>query len=201
MYAAQREQRREREQVGDLESWLASLEMRVRVEPLGESNLARAAQLLNKTNQLNLSTRRLSAEELRSWAAAPGRRLWTLRLADRLGDHGLIGIASVEREGTDVRIVDFLLSCRVFGRRLEDWMTHAAVRFARAQGAARLVARYVPTAKNAPCLEFLQRSGFVRAANGFTWTWPADRDYPAPRWLSVDWADAPDAGGAQGARS
>jgi FkbH-like protein len=188
LYAAQREARQERAQVTDLEQWLESLEMRARIEPLTEVDLARAAQLLNKTNQFNLSTRRLGTEELRVWASAPQRRLWTVRLADRLGDHGLIALLSVEQERGQLRIVDFLLSCRVFGRRVEHLMVHAAVRFARSAGLERVVATYLPTPRSAPCREFLEGSGLERLGDGQTFVWSTGRDWPAPAALCVDWA-------------
>ena len=161
MYAAERERRTLQSTLGSAADWLRSLEVRVQVEPLHEANLTRTAQLLNKTNQMNLSTRRLTESELLAWANQPGRVLWTFRVSDRFGDSGLVGIVSLETEGERARIVDFVLSCRVFGRAIEETMVHVAVDHARALGAHEVRAEYLPTAKNKPCLEFWQqRSGF-----------------------------------------
>ncbi len=184
MYAIERERRKDHERVGDLEEWLGTLDMKLRVTPLESANLARTAQLLNKTNQMNLSTRRMIAEEITSWVRAPGRRLWTLRLADRFGDYGLIGVVSVEHQGDEVRIVDFLLSCRVFGRKIENVMAAVAIGFARGVGVQRVTATYRATARNRPCLEFFEGSGFDR--EGDTFSWLADRDYPLPAFLNID---------------
>jgi FkbH-like protein len=167
-----------RAEVGSLAEWLKSLATVVRIEPLREENLQRAAQLFNKTNQLNLSTRRLTEEELRHWAGHPGHRVWTFRVGDKFGDLGLTGLLGVELGTTTVSIVDFVLSCRVMGRGVEELMAHVAVEVARSGGAEEVVAHYRPTEKNRPCLEFWQRSGF--AAEGERFRWRAREPYPCP---------------------
>jgi FkbH-like protein len=159
LYAAEQERSVLRSQVESIEDWLRDLGTVVRVEPLGASNLTRATQLLNKTNQMNLRTRRLSSGELEAWAEPRGRATWCVSVADRLGDAGLTGIVSVELDGNRASIVDFVLSCRVMGRRIEETMLHLAGRMARALDATVLVAEPLPTAKNAPCLRFFAGSG------------------------------------------
>src|SRR4029079_18751743 len=89
---------------------LRSLELKVRAEPLSSANLTRAAQLLNKTNQLNLTTRRLTEAELLAWSGDPNRAFWTVSVSDRFGDAGLTGLLSIEKDGDLVRIVDYVLS-------------------------------------------------------------------------------------------
>jgi FkbH-like protein len=140
--------------VGSTAEWLKGLAVRVRVETLGPANLQRAAQLLNKTNQMNLSTRRMSEAELAAWAEPGHRRLWTFRVSDRFGDAGLTGIASIEVQGRMAQIVDFVMSCRVMGRGIEEAMLFTAI--AHAPADAELHARYLPTARNTPCLDFFK---------------------------------------------
>src|SRR5262249_19553385 len=152
-------------------------------EPLGDENLQRAAQLFNKTNQLNLSTRRLTEAELSDWAGRPGHRLLTFRVGDKFGDLGLTGLLGVELGATTATIVDFVLSCGVMGRGAEELMAHIAVEMARSGGADEVVARYRPTEKNRPCLEFWQRSGF--AADGELFRWRAREPYPCPPGLRL----------------
>lgn len=162
MYAAERERKASFERVGSLDDWLATLDIRVEAEPLSPANLKRAAQLFNKTNQMNMSTRRLTEQELVAWAAEPSRRLWTLTVSDRFGASGLTGIVSVEMDGETARLTDFLLSCRVMGRRVEESMLFLAESFAHAKGAREMVADFVPTKRNAPCLQFFEASGMER---------------------------------------
>ena len=164
MYVSERKREELKAQVGSLDDWLRSLDLRVRVEHMNAANLARVTQLLNKTNQLNLSTRRMTEAELKEWAATPGHELLALSVSDRLGDAGLTGIVSVQSEGEMVRIVDFLLSCRVMGRRVEETMVFLAIDAARRLSSPKVVAEFVPTKKNRPCLEFWQKSGFREEA-------------------------------------
>jgi FkbH-like protein len=131
LYAAERKREQLQASVGSIDEWLLRLGLNVRVEPLGQANLTRTTQLLNKTNQMNLSTRRLTESELSGWAEGSGRSLWAVQVEDRFGDAGLTGIVSVEVSQTVATIVDFVLSCRVMGRKIEQAMVHVAVEHAR----------------------------------------------------------------------
>lgn len=162
------------------EDWLIDLQVQVMAEALTLANLPRAAQLLNKTNQMNLSTRRLSETELWEWANAPGRKLFTFKVIDKLGDSGLTGLASIIKEGNAARIVDFVLSCRVIGRKVEETMLHALVEEVRAWRVHEVFAEYVPTPRNAPCLEFWLKSGFV-VNGGKSFHHMTTHAYPLPR--------------------
>jgi FkbH-like protein len=181
MYVAERRRGEERARVGSVDEWLGTLGTELAVEPLHPSNRQRVVQLLNKTNQMNLATRRMTEPELAAWADAPGREVWAFRVSDRFGDAGLTGIASLETEGDDAHIVDFVLSCRVMGRQVEEAIVATLVEAARARGAKHVHARYLPTAKNVPCLRFwADRSGWDRDAETETFTWDAERPYPFP---------------------
>ena len=96
-----------------------SCDVVVTVEPLDERNLPRATQLLNKTNQMNLRTRRLTSRRVDGdWPREGERATWCISVVDRLGDAGLTGfLLSIEADGATARIVDFVLSCRVMGRK------------------------------------------------------------------------------------
>jgi FkbH-like protein len=184
-YARERARRALRATARSAEDWLARLEVVIGVEPLSPANLPRTAQLLNKTNQMNLSTRRLTEGELADWAAAEGRELWTVRVADRFGEAGLTGIASLAVDGGVARVVDLVLSCRVFSRGIEDAMLHVLSERARALGARRLEAEYLATAKNRPCLEFLERSCLEREGER-RFVWDLARPCPAPGHVRIE---------------
>jgi FkbH-like protein len=128
---------------------------------------------------MNLATRRLTEAELQQWADAPNHVLWTVNVADKFGDAGLTGILSVAVEDEAVRIVDFILSCRVMGRKVEQAMVHVAVDFANRREVKRIEATIVPTAKNLPCREFWQKSGFKQEGDD-TFSWDPARAYPLP---------------------
>jgi len=184
MYAAERSRQASRPAAGDLQTWRESLEVTVTAERLADANLERAAQLFNKTNQMNLATRRLTSGELLDWAAAAGHEVLTFRVTDRFGDSGLTGLVGLAFDGGRARLVDFVLSCRVLGRNVEDMLLHVAAARARAHGAAELVAEFRPTARNAPCLEFLRGSGF-RADGERSFVWDLAEPYPRPAWVTL----------------
>ncbi len=193
MYVADRARRDLAQSLVSVDDWFRRLEIRITAETLTQANLTRAAQLFNKTNQMNLSTRRLTAEQLWEWARQPGRRLWTLRVADKFGDSGLVGIVSISSQGTRGDLADFILSCRVFGRRVEEAMLHIAASHARSLGLQTLAAHFKPTEKNKPTLAFLERSGLARQGEGL-YVWNLEREYPAPALVALELPEIPIAG-------
>ncbi len=186
MYQAEGERKASRVSVQSIDDWLRCIDLEVTVEDLCDHNLQRTVQLLNKTNQMNLSTRRMTEDELLEWRDSGNRRVWCFRVRDKFGDSGLTGIVSLEWEDRSAQIVDFVLSCRVFGRRIEHLMAHVAIDFAAAQGVENVEAVYAPTAKNKPCLEFWMDSGFRCEQNAHRFRWSTRQPYPAPDMIRVD---------------
>ena len=191
MYASERKRRQLLGDVPSLESWLAGLELKVRVEELSAGNLERATQLLNKTNQMNLRTRRMSNPELAAWALEPDHRLLVFRVADKFGDYGLVGIASLSfgRAARTAEIEDFVLSCRVMGRKVEETMLHVLAALAKTAGALSMSAEYLATAKNQPCLRFLEGSGMTQKRESepgrAVFLWDPAKEYALPGFVSL----------------
>jgi FkbH-like protein len=190
-YVAERKRGELKASVGSLDEWLLSLGIRVHFAPLGPANVVRATQLLNKTNQMNLSTRRLSDVELTAWAGAKNHELWTIGVGDKLGDAGLTGLLGISFDHGVARILDYVLSCRVMGRKVEETMVAFAVGRARARGMEEVVATHLPTAKNKPCLTFwTSSSGFAFDEAQATFRWAARTPYPSPSCTTVEVLDA-----------
>jgi len=194
MYVAEGRREGLKREVPRVEDWLASLRTKVVVEELNSSNVVRVTQLFNKTNQMNLSTRRLTQNELVQWAGGKSRKLFAFRVSDRFGDSGLTGIVTLELNGGTASMVDFILSCRVMGRKVEETMLAVAIEYCRRQQASRLIAEYVPTAKNKPCQEFWMRSGFAYDEAQRVFWWDLAQGYPAPSSVAAEFA--PEAGSA-----
>lgn len=177
MYSQERTRIQLKSQVATVEEWLRTLELTLTVTPLGSTNVSRATQLLNKTNQMNLSTRRMTEQELNKWSLQRGHRSFVFDVSDRFGDSGLTGILSLKKEGERARIVDFVLSCRVMGRKIEEAMLHVAVEWCRCEDLLEVFATYSRTAKNAPCLAFLKTSRF-RQQREAEFEWDTSISYP-----------------------
>jgi len=179
-YRAEQKRKTSRAKVDSIDDWLKSLETVVTVEPLFPVNLERTAQLLNKTNQMNLSTRRMTADALKMWSENKNHEFWTFRVADKFGDSGLVGILSLEFAKENAAIVDFVLSCRVMGRKVEETMAHLAIMRAKKNRATEVTAKLIPTERNSPCLKFWQNSGFQCGNDTNLFKWEVSKTYELP---------------------
>ncbi|MFE4971395.1 HAD-IIIC family phosphatase [Kitasatospora sp. NPDC056651] len=148
-----------------LQDYLRELGVRVRIGPVEDREVPRVSQLTLRTNQFNLTTRRLQPAEVRELAAGRDTRVLAVHAGDRFGENGLVGAVLTRREGTTVHIDGFLLSCRVFARGIEQTALAAVLRQARADGAREVLATYRASAKNAKVRDFYPRNGFVPVAD------------------------------------
>jgi FkbH-like protein len=154
MYQAEKSRNGFRNLSGDLDGWLRSLQIQVRAAPLRRETLPRAAQLLNKTNQFNLSLRRLDEKSLWDWSQEPRHSAYTFHVSDRFGDFGLVGLATLSLSGSEAQIVDFVMSCRVMGKQVEEALLGYTVARAQAAGVARVLAEPVDGPRNGPAKQF-----------------------------------------------
>jgi FkbH-like protein len=150
---------------GDLQEFLAGLQMSVVFGRARDVDLARVTQLINKTNQFNTTTQRYSIEEVTRYCRDPGVFVLQFRLVDRFGDNGLVSVMILKPHPIDagVHLVDtWVMSCRVFGRELEFEAMNIAIEMAREHGAQALRGDFIPTAKNAVIANLYSDLGFSR---------------------------------------
>jgi FkbH-like protein len=166
MVQADRQRRTRQSSAGSVADFLAGLGMKVLVEVEQDRNFTRVHQLINKTNQFNLTTRRHSEEELRRMMAADDTEIVTLRLEDRFGDLGLIAIGIVRVDGVTAEVDTLLMSCRVMNRGVEDALLHELGQRAAALGGKALVGAYLPTKRNTPVATFFPDRGFTDRGEG-----------------------------------
>jgi FkbH-like protein len=159
-YAQQSRRRQFERGTGDMGSYLAGLETELVVRPAGPEDLSRVHQLVTKTNQFNLTTRRYSPAELERFLADGRYDLTIARLRDRFGDMGVIAFYLVRREGDTADIETFLMSCRALGRGAETALMNRMKR-RYATLVERLNATFIRTAKNTPAVDFLAGQGFI----------------------------------------
>jgi FkbH-like protein len=159
-YQTERDRRALEGSAQTMEDYLASLEMRGSIRDIDDASMQRVVQLLGKTNQWNLTTRRLSESDVRMHLDKPGAVGLTLQLEDRFGDYGLISVLIAEREQTTLRITDWLMSCRVIGRTAEQFVFGALLGRARSAGIEGIVGEYTVTKKNGMVADLFPRLGF-----------------------------------------
>jgi FkbH-like protein len=156
---------------GNMDDYLRSLAMTITFRPFDAAGRARIAQLINKSNQFNLTTQRYSEPEVARLEGDPGCFSLQVRLTDSFGDNGMICVVICLREADDWRIDTWLMSCRVLGRMVEQAVLQELVREAKQRGVRRLVGTYIPTERNRLVEQHYPRLGFElleRGAGGTT---------------------------------
>jgi FkbH-like protein len=174
---------------GTVEEYYRSLEQVIRMAPLCEATLERAAQLTQKTNQFNTTTRRYTVAEMAAAAAEPGVRVWTLQVLDKFGDNGIVGVMITREREKAWEIDTFLLSCRVIGRTVETAMLAIVMEEGRKAGVEVVEGWFRPTKKNVPAREVYARHGFsvVREdESGTCWARPLSERLMMPEWIRIE---------------
>ncbi len=148
-------------QAGDVDAYLVSLNMQMTLQPFDDTGRARIAQLINKSNQFNLTTRRYTEADVAAAQDDPEAFTLQVRLADAFGDNGMISVLICRRDGDDWTIDTWLMSCRVLGRKVETAVLQELLAQARARGVRRLVGWYLPTEKNKLVEDHYAKLGFA----------------------------------------
>ncbi len=190
MYAEQRQRTELEQSAGSLEDFYRSLEQVLDMAPADSVSLGRVAQLTQKTNQFNLTTRRCSEADIAAKIADPDWDIYSIRVADKFGDNGIVGVALVHHDGDESEIDTFLLSCRVIGRTVETAIIGSIMQQAKDRGSKTLWGWFLPTAKNAPSADFYEKHGFNKSSregqDGTPWEYDLTADLIAiPEWITV----------------
>ena len=189
IYAEQRHRNSLLEAATSIEDYLGDLRIIVDPRYLSQGDLGRVAQLTQKTNQFNLTTRRYTEAQITELAATPGCRIETYRVSDRFGDNGLVGVAITRDDSTICEIDSLLLSCRVIGRGIETAILSRIAVQARAAGCSRLRGVFRPTTKNNLAASVYTNHGFEQvgtnseAINFYDFDLQS-RDVKPPSWIA-----------------
>ncbi len=150
--------------------------------------------LLARQKLANVSFLGMGEAEFLKCSQHQDHQVFVFRASDRFGDSGLVGIASLKVDGSRGQIQDFVLSCRMMGRGVERTMLHVLVNYGQSRGLEEIVAVYLPTERNKPCLEFFQKgSGFDQRGAENHFAWDLNNEYPAPSFIQLE-MDAGDQG-------
>lgn len=151
----------------NLGDFYQSLEMEAFINVNDETHISRVAQLTQKTNQFNLTTKRYSNEEIREFIQSNKYKVYTLRLIDKFGDNGIVLVAIVKIESQNWFIDTFLMSCRVIGRQAETALLNSIVEDALNQKAEFINGEFIPTKKNNPAVSFFSDHNFVNTKENY----------------------------------
>jgi FkbH-like protein len=191
LYSAQRQRTDLERRTASLDDFLRSLEMQMEMRELSPEAVTRVAQLTQKTNQFNLTTRRYSEQEIAGLAADASARVYQVRVRDRFGDNGIVGVAITRDLGGAWEIDTLLLSCRVIGRTIEKAILARIADDAATAGVNRLRGWFLATKKNQPSSSFYSDNSFSRVEWGdgaSLW----ELDLRASRPVRPDWINVPE---------
>ncbi|MGB6623651.1 MAG: HAD-IIIC family phosphatase [Candidatus Acidiferrales bacterium] len=188
-YVAERERTYLEQSSASREDFLRSLRQQAEVACVSSATLPRVAQLTQKTNQFNLTTRRYSEQEISHLVSLPDCRVFSIRVKDRFADNGLVGVAITRDKDAVCEVDTFLLSCRVIGRSVETALLSYLAARARARGNRELEGWFLPTRKNAPAKEFYSTHGFMMVeqnAKGSLWRLDlSNLSIHCPEWVEI----------------
>jgi FkbH-like protein len=153
----------------DVEGYLRELNMELRWARFDRVGLMRIVQLINKTNQFNLTTRRYSEDEVLAVMSDPRAITLQLRLIDRLGDNGIIAILIARPKARDLVIDTWLMSCRVLGRKIEQATLNVVMEEAARLDAQRVVGAFVPSPKNQIVKDHYKNLDFIHDESLNVW--------------------------------
>jgi FkbH-like protein len=165
-YKANAERSKQAANFIDYHDYLLSLEMTAEIKPFDPMYMSRIAQLTNKSNQFNLTTKRYTQPEIEAASADPGRIALYGKLVDKFGDNGVVTVTIGRMDGETLHIELWLMSCRVLKREMENALLDELVRVAKQRGITELRGYYYPTAKNAMVKDFYPQMGFETVAEG-----------------------------------
>ncbi|MDB6130831.1 MAG: uncharacterized protein JWM04_1938 [Verrucomicrobiales bacterium] len=161
----------------NMDDFLASLKMEALVAPIHELNLERSAQLLMRSNQFNLTTKRRTSSELSALAKDSAWFTLTISLRDKFGDNGLISVILACEENLELNIDTWLMSCRVLKRGVELFVLSELIIEAKRRNLHHIAGKYIRTEKNALVVDHYRQLGFEKTGEAEGWTsWRLDID-------------------------
>jgi FkbH-like protein len=185
MYIEEKKRNHLENSVSNLDDFLSQLGIKIKIRRADKFTIPRISQLVLKTNQFNLTTKRFQEEDILKFSQDKNMLVGCAQTADKFGDNGITGVFIVQKspDSSEWSIETFLLSCRVMGRRVEYGIMRYILNEARKEGIKKVRGQYIPTKKNKPCESFLPNSGFKK--EGEDWVYCPDVPFEVAKNLEL----------------
>jgi len=185
MYSQQRERKTFETSSNNLEDFLKNMDLKITIKKVDTFTIPRISQLILKTNQFNLTTKRYSLEEIQKMSQNNNMLMGCVQVEDKFGDNGITAAFIVEKNGTKEWILDtFLLSCRVMGRQIEKSILGYIIKLAKQNNVDKIIANFIPTKKNQPIENFLPDCGFKKEQD--FWSISLNDSFMAPDFIKIE---------------
>ena len=185
MYSQQKERKFFEASSTNLEEFLKNMKLKVTIQKADNFTIPRISQLILKTNQFNLTTKRYQLEDIEKFSKDENMLVGCAQVEDKFGDNGVTGAFIVQSDGSKEWILDtFLLSCRVMGREVEKSILGYIIKKAKESGIEKIKAQFIPTQKNKPIENFLPDCGFKKDGND--WIITLNETFQSPDFIKIE---------------
>ena len=185
MYSQQRDRKTLEKSSDNLEDFLKNMDLKITIKKADSFTIPRISQLILKTNQFNLTTKRYSLEEIQKMSQNDDILIGCVQVEDKFGDNGITAAFIVEKNGAKEWILDtFLLSCRVMGRQIEKSILGYIIKLAKQNNVDKIIANFIPTKKNQPIENFLPDCGFKKEQD--FWSISLNDSFMAPDFIKIE---------------
>ena len=185
MYSQQKERKFFEASSTNLEEFLKNMKLKVTIQKADNFTIPRISQLILKTNQFNLTTKRYQLEDIEKFSKDENILVGCAQVEDKFGDNGVTGAFIVQNDGSKEWILDtFLLSCRVMGREVEKSILGYIIKKAKESGIEKIKAQFIPTQKNKPIENFLPDCGFKKDGND--WIITLNETFQSPDFIKIE---------------
>jgi len=185
MYSQQRDRKTLEKSSDNLEDFLKNMDLKITIKKADSFTIPRISQLILKTNQFNLTTKRYSLEEIQKMSQNDHMLIGCVQVEDKFGDNGITAAFIVEKNGAKEWILDtFLLSCRVMGRQIEKSILGYIIKIAKQNNVNKIIANFIPTKKNQPIENFLPNCGFKKEKD--FWSISLNDSFMAPNFIKIE---------------
>jgi len=169
----------------DLQTFLNQLNLKISIKNVDEFTLPRVSQLILKTNQFNLTTKRYQEIDIEKMIKDPNFIVTCVQVEDKFGDNGITGVFIIKKENVkEWRIDTFLMSCRIMGRDIEKGIMTHIINKAKENNVQKINADFIPTQKNKPIENFLSDHDFKK--EGQSWTYNIKSKIKFPEYLRIE---------------
>lgn len=160
MYKQEQQRESQKDSFGNLDEYLSSLGIIIKIYKDDSSLIPRTAQMTQKTNQFNLTTQRYTENDIKQFVESPDYGVYVFEVSDKFGSYGITGLSIAKTNGSDAEFDSFLMSCRVLGRKIESSFLSYIIEDLKKNGIEKVASKYSKTAKNAQVETFYDSNGF-----------------------------------------